>query len=241
MTVRIITTSSVETSFSPQVLFSLTTTDLSPSSVPMRIVIYLLALCALVYAQDPEGIPTRTTTFASVVTPKTWAQTATSRPPTVPSYSAPPVSWTTITSGSVIYKVAVTPTIVGYSTITTGGGVLEVPITSAAVPSIIGTPDESLGPNNTHKTRTIVLSVVFSFVGAVILIMAAMFLMRIRAQRRMKNKRSWAMRPGGWVDESKQSYPMDLEVNSARSSHPFTEPQVPVPAPSHTRQRSLSE
>ncbi|CAE7138445.1 unnamed protein product [Rhizoctonia solani] len=223
----------------------------------MRVFTCILALCALVIAQDPEGFPTRTTTTLSAnVTPKTWAQTATNRPPTVASYSAPPVSWTTLTSGSVIYKVAVTyaetlpsltlayedlsrPTIIGYSTITTGGGVLEIPITSAVVPSIIGTPDESSVPSNTHKTRTIVLSVIFSFVGAIILILAAMFLMRIRAQRRMRNKRSWAIRPGGWVDESKQGYPMDPEVNSGRSSYPFPEPQVTAPAPSHTRQRSL--
>ncbi|CAE6428212.1 unnamed protein product [Rhizoctonia solani] len=241
MTVRIITTSSVETSFSPQVLLSLTTTSPSSSSTTMRDLTYLLAVCALVYAQGPEGIATTTTTFAPIATPKTWAQNATGRPPTLPSYSAPSVSWTTITSGSVVYKVAVTPTIVGYSTITTGGGVLEVPITSAAVPSIIGTPEESYVPNNTHKIRTIVLSVIFSFIGALVLIMATMFFMRIRAQRRRQNKRSWAVRPGGWVDESKQSYPMDLEVNSARHSHPFSEPQVSVPAPSHTRQRSLSE
>ncbi|CAE6449788.1 unnamed protein product [Rhizoctonia solani] len=207
----------------------------------MRVFACILALCALVLAQDPEGFPTRTTTsFTAEVTPKTWAQTATNRPPTVPSYSAPPVSWTTITSGSVIYKVAITPTIVGYSTITTGGGVTQVPITSAAVPSIIGTSDESLVTNNPHKTRTIVLSVIFSFVGAVALILAAMFLMRVRAQRRLRNNRSWALRPGGWVDESKQGYPMDLETsNSIRNSYPFPKPQVPVPAPSHNRQRSV--
>ncbi|KAG8748816.1 hypothetical protein FRC11_011851 [Ceratobasidium sp. 423] len=207
----------------------------------MRALAYILALCTLVLAQNPEGFPTKTTTFTADVTPKTWAQSATNRAPTVPSYSAPPVSWTTLTSGSIIYKVAVTPTIIGYSTITTGGGVLVTPITSAAVPSIIGIPDESLVPNNTHKTRTIVLSVIFSFIGAVALIMAAMFFMRIRAQRRMRNNRSWAMRPGGWVDESKQGYPMDPEINVGRNSHPFPEPQIPAPAPSHTRQRSLSE
>ncbi|CUA68867.1 hypothetical protein RSOLAG22IIIB_08114 [Rhizoctonia solani] len=207
----------------------------------MRLLAYVLALCTLVLAQDPEGFPTGTTTsFNAEVSPKTWASTATTRLPTVPSYSPLPVSWTTLTSGSVIYKVAVTPTIVGYSTITSGGGVLQVPITSAAVPSIIGTPDETLVPSNTDKTRTIVLSVIFSFIGAVALIMAAMFLMRIRAQRRMRNNRSWAMRPGGWVDESKQAYPMDLETNnSIRESYPFPEPQVPAPAPTHTRQRSL--
>ncbi|KAJ1306948.1 hypothetical protein OPQ81_007928 [Rhizoctonia solani] len=202
----------------------------------MRVIAYILALCALTWAQDP----TRTTIPTSSVIPKTWAQNVTSRAPTIPSYSAPAVSWTTITSGSIIYKVAVTPTIVEYRTITTGGTVIEVPITSAAVPSIIDSPEESFVPNNTHKTRTIVLSVIFSFIGAVILIMAAMFLMRIRAQRKMRSNRSWAMRPGGWVDESKQGYPMDLEINSVRNST-FPEPQVPAPVPSHTRQRSVSE
>ncbi|KAF8715611.1 hypothetical protein RHS02_10005, partial [Rhizoctonia solani] len=201
----------------------------------MRVLACVLALCALACAQEP----TRTTEPISAITPKTWAQNATSTRPTVPAYSAPPISWTTITSGSVIYQVAVTPTIVGYSTITTGGGVMVIPITSAVVPSIIGNSEEPLVPSNTHKTRTIVLSVVFSFIGAVLLILAAMFLMRVRAQRRMRNNRSWAIRPGGWVDESKQSYPIDLEINPNRNSYPFSEPQVPVPAPSHTRQRSL--
>ncbi|ELU43688.1 hypothetical protein AG1IA_02284 [Rhizoctonia solani AG-1 IA] len=48
---------------------------------------------------------------------------------------------------------------------------------------------------------------------------AAMFLMRVRAQRRMRNNRSWAIRPGGWIDESKQSYPIDLPC-SCTLSHP---------------------
>ncbi|CEL61700.1 hypothetical protein RSOLAG1IB_04450 [Rhizoctonia solani AG-1 IB] len=201
----------------------------------MRVLTCILALCALAWAQEPS----RTTEPISAITPKTWAQNATSTRQIVPAYSAPPISWTTITSGSVIYKVAVTPTVVGYSTITTGGGVMVIPITSAAVPTIIGNSEEPFVPSNTHRTRTIVLSVIFSFIGAILLILAAMFLMRVRAQRRMRNNRSWAIRPGGWIDESKQSYPMDLEINTNRNSNPFSEPQVPHPVPSHTRQRSL--
>ncbi|KAG8734438.1 hypothetical protein FRC12_018527 [Ceratobasidium sp. 428] len=67
-----------------------------------------------------------------------------------------------------------------------------------------------------------------------------MFFMRIRNQRRMRDRRSWAMRPGGWVTEQKteqkDAYPLDVEVNDRAS---FAEPQVRAPAPSHTRQRSL--
>lgn len=80
-----------------------------------------------------------------------------------------------------------------------------------------------------HKTRTIVLSVIFSFIGALILLLvrqsfqelssftdslpldkqAAMFIMRVRAQRKARTRRSWAMRPGGWATEQKNNYPFD--------------------------------
>jgi hypothetical protein len=36
-----------------------------------------------------------------------------------------------------------------------------------------------------------------------------MFAMRIRAQRKAHNRRSWAMRPGVWVEESKDNYAFD--------------------------------
>lgn len=36
-----------------------------------------------------------------------------------------------------------------------------------------------------------------------------MFIMRVRAQRRARNRRSWAMRPGGWVTDQKNDHAFD--------------------------------
>jgi len=63
-----------------------------------------------------------------------------------------------------------------------------------------------------------------------------MFFMRVRNQRRMRDRRSWAVRPGGWISEQKNAYSLDPEIKGHAS---FTEPQVLAPVPSHTRQRSL--
>jgi len=201
----------------------------------MRLLAFALAILPIVWAQDPEGFPTGTATSSvSEVTPKTWASAATTTFPTLPTYTPPPVTWTTITSDGTEYKMQVTPTTSqAYTTVTSGGGIWKIPVTPSSAPAASGTPVT----NSTHRTRTIVLSVIFSFVGAVLLLLAAMFIMRVRAQRRARSRRSWAMRPGGWVTEQKHDHTLDPEYNSAQAS--FPEPEVPAPPPSHTRQRSL--
>ncbi|KAG8744613.1 hypothetical protein FRC10_009838 [Ceratobasidium sp. 414] len=178
----------------------------------MRFLVVALAVLSAVWAQDPEGLPTATTSVASQVTPRTWASTATQRPPTLPSYSAP--SWTTITSDGTLYQVAVPPKTTAWTTITSGGGVWKIPITTStpSAPGATASPGPIAGAasdHSSHKTRTIILSVVLSFLGAVLLLFGAMFFMRVRNQRRMRNRRSWAVRPGGWISEQKSAYPLD--------------------------------
>ncbi|KAG9084339.1 hypothetical protein FRC06_004117 [Ceratobasidium sp. 370] len=206
----------------------------------MRFLAVALAVLSAVWAQDPEGLPMPTNSISSAVTPRTWASSATQRPPTLPTYSAPSVSWTTITSEGTLYQIAVRPKTTAWTTITSGGGVWQIPIstsspTSAPEATAVPTPGAA-SAHSSHKTRTIVLSVIFSFLGAVLLLLAAMFFMRVRNQRRMRDRRSWAMRPGGWVSEQKNVDPLDPEI---KDHTPFTEPQIPAPVPSHTRQRSL--
>ncbi|KAG8697629.1 hypothetical protein FRC08_006408 [Ceratobasidium sp. 394] len=202
----------------------------------MRFLVVALAVLSAVWAQDPEGFPLATNSISSAVTPRTWASTATQRPPTIPSYTPPTISWTTITSEGTMYKVAVAPKTTAWTTITSGGGVWKIPIltsspSSVPVATVAPTPIAEASAHSSHKTLTIVLSVVFSFLGAVLLLLAAMFFMRVRNQRRMHNNRSWAVRPGGWISEEKNAYQPDPES--------FTQPQIPAPVPSHTRQRSL--
>ncbi|KAG9102550.1 hypothetical protein FRC07_010214 [Ceratobasidium sp. 392] len=209
----------------------------------MRFLVVALAVFSAVLAQDPEGLPSSTTSINSQVTPRTWASSASTKPPTLPTYTPQSVSWTTITSEGTLYQIAIPQRTIAWTTITSGGSIWKVPVSSStsvrpavATATAVPEPTESTPTHSSHKTRTIVLSVVLSFLGALILLLAAMFFMRIRNQRRIRNRRSWAMRPGGWVTEQKEAYPLDVEVNDRA---PFAEPQVPAPAPSHTRQRSM--
>ncbi|KAB5594802.1 E3 ubiquitin-protein ligase [Ceratobasidium theobromae] len=170
----------------------------------MRIVVFAFALAALAWAQ--EHIPTPTVSSLSHTTPKTWASSQATYTPLLSSYLAPLTRYTTITSGTVIYRVAVTPK--SYTTVTSDGRVWTARITSVPQATATG---QSASSHDSHNTMTIVLSVIFSFIGAIVLIMAVMFAMRVRAQRRARNRRSWAMRPGGWINDSKDkdSYAFD--------------------------------
>ncbi|KAG8678102.1 hypothetical protein FRC09_020117 [Ceratobasidium sp. 395] len=183
----------------------------------MRFLVVALAVLSAVWAQDPEGLGTMTgTSTISQVTPRTWASAATTKRPTMPSYTPQSVSWTTITSEGTLYQVAVPPRTITWTTITSGGGIWKVPVSATSSAPAVATaagvpaPAEPTQAHSSHKTRTIVLSVVLSFLGAVLLLLAAMFFMRIRNRRRMRDRRSWAMRPGGWVTEQKDAYPLDV-------------------------------
>ncbi|QRV74241.1 hypothetical protein RhiJN_02255 [Ceratobasidium sp. AG-Ba] len=206
----------------------------------MRFLVVVLAALSAVWAQDPEGFPTFTSSI-SVSTPRTWASTVTTRPAPYPTYTPVSISWTTVTSDGTLYQIAVTPKTTAYTTISTGGGVWVIPVSAtssvqAVATSGSGSSDQAAPAHSSHKTRTIVLSVIFSFLGAVLLVFGAMFFMRVRNQRRMRQRRSWTQRHTGWTTEPKDAYPLDPEINTRAS---FAEPQVPAPALSHTRERSM--